>query len=92
MFCFKVIVEVTDENGDAGNSLVVGGYTLTGSVTTDGKPTSGVSFVLHSSQDAQYSPGRFKFFPFKLVSISYMLRKIYFFILNKCFVIYFNSL
>lgn len=44
----RVEVEVADENGDAGSSLVVGGYSLSGSVTTDSQPAPGVNFVLHA--------------------------------------------
>ncbi|CAL4132988.1 unnamed protein product, partial [Meganyctiphanes norvegica] len=53
----KVVVEVADENGDAGSSLVVAGYGLTGRVTTDGQATPGVSFILHAHAETQTVPG-----------------------------------
>lgn len=52
----KVTVEVADENGDAGASIVVGGYSLSGSVITDGQPTSGVNFVLHAQDSLVAQP------------------------------------
>uniref|UniRef100_A0A0P4W9J4 SD-repeat containing protein B domain-containing protein n=1 Tax=Scylla olivacea TaxID=85551 RepID=A0A0P4W9J4_SCYOL len=52
----KVTVEVADENGDAGASIVVGGYSLSGSVITDGQPTSGVNFILHSQDTLAAQP------------------------------------
>ncbi|KAK3877987.1 hypothetical protein Pcinc_017343 [Petrolisthes cinctipes] len=52
----KVMVEVSDGNGDAGSGLVVAGYKLTGEVTTDGQPTPGVSFVLHAKHTLHSTP------------------------------------
>lgn len=52
----RVTVEVADENGDAGSSLVVGGYSLKGSVMSDGQPTPGVSFVFHSKENPAVTP------------------------------------
>nr|XP_053652590.1 nodal modulator 3-like [Cherax quadricarinatus] len=52
----KVMVEVADENGDAGSSIVVGGYIVSGSVTTEGQATRGVSFVLHSKDAITAQP------------------------------------
>lgn len=49
-------VEVADENGDAGSSIVVGGYSLSGSVTTDGQNTPGVNFILHSKDASATIP------------------------------------
>ena len=51
-------VEVADENGDAGASIVVGGYSLSGSVITDGQPTSGVNFILHTKDSLAAEPGK----------------------------------
>lgn len=53
----QVTVEVADENGDAGASIIVGGYSLSGSVITDGQPTSGVNFVLHAQDNLVAQPG-----------------------------------
>lgn len=39
-------VELIDKNADVSESLVVAGYDVHGSVESDGKPTSGVSFLL----------------------------------------------
>lgn len=57
LFLLQVTVEVADENGDAGASIVVGGYSLSGSVITDGQATSGVNFVLHSQDSLVAQPG-----------------------------------
>lgn len=57
LFLPQVTVEVADENGDAGASIVVGGYSLSGSVITDGQPTSGVNFVLHAQDSLAAQPG-----------------------------------
>nr|XP_045584151.1 nodal modulator 3-like isoform X1 [Procambarus clarkii] len=52
----KVTVVVADENGDAGSSIVVGGYIISGSVTTEGQPTPGVSFILHADDATTAEP------------------------------------
>ncbi|KAK7072547.1 hypothetical protein SK128_022649 [Halocaridina rubra] len=52
----KAKVEVADENGDAGSSLVVSGYSLSGSVTTDGQSSPGVNFVLHAKDPIGSEP------------------------------------
>ncbi|KAG0714078.1 Nodal modulator 1 [Chionoecetes opilio] len=52
----KVTVEVADENGDAGSSIVVGGYSVSGSVITDGQPTSGVNVILHAKDSLPAKP------------------------------------
>lgn len=52
----KVVVKVADENGNAGSSLIVGGYSVSGSVTTDGQPTPSVNFILHAKEETTGLP------------------------------------
>jgi len=46
-------VEVIQDNADAGSSLVISGYTVTGQVFSEGEPIKGVNFLLYSSTVAQ---------------------------------------
>lgn len=55
---------VSDKNGNVGNSIVVGGFFLSGSFAISGKITKEVRIVLHSSMKITHKIGNYKILSF----------------------------
>ncbi|XP_052252971.1 nodal modulator 3-like [Dreissena polymorpha] len=45
----ETVVELSQGNGEAGSSLVIAGYAVTGKVVSEGEPIKGVNFLLYSA-------------------------------------------
>ncbi|XP_053372624.1 nodal modulator 2-like [Mercenaria mercenaria] len=45
----EISIDVTSDNADAGSSLVIAGYGVSGKVFSEGEPVMGVNFLLYSS-------------------------------------------